>query len=321
MEKNSLSQYREITPYGTSELVSQTPLEDLISSWDEYLRTEMSASTRSAYLKGMRVFTEWLIGGGLTIATVRPSHIRKWRKQFSKIYAVQTVNLWLSAVRRFYAFLIEEFDAPIINPAAQVRGASRRGASRRHKRDELTPSEVRAVLDTCGQSEQGLRDKAILTLMAYCALRTSEVQSADLEDLQTRDGRTILWVRGKGRIESDDFVVLPEPALEVVRAWLKVRGRMKGPLFWSLSRQNKGERLSTRAIRGMVKQRYEEAGVVGINKSTHSLRHSAISTAIRNGAEPLQVQAMARHKSYDTTLGYYHELKRTENPAEDLITY
>jgi integrase len=96
-------------------------------------------------------------------------------------------------------------------------------------------------------------------------------------------------------VEADDFVVLPKPAIKAVRTWLKVRGKKKGSLFWSLSKQNKGERLSARALRGMVKQRYEEAGV--------------------------QVQAMARHKSYDTTLNYYHELSRTENPAEDLIIY
>ncbi len=281
----------------------------------------MADATRIAYLKGMRLFREWLSDAGLTLATVRPSDIRRWREGMRRVYAVQTVNLWLSAIRRFYAFLIEEYDAPIINPATNVRGASRRGTSRRHKRDELTPSEVRAVLETCNDSELGRRDRAILVLMAYCALRTAEVQRADLADLQTRDRRTVLWVRGKGRVKADDYVVLPKPAVEAVRVWLKVRGRKKGPLFQSLSKQNKGERLSTRALRGMVKQRYEEAGVVGLNKSTHSLRHSAISTAIRNGAEPLQVQAMARHKSYDTTLKYYHELSRTENPAEDLIVY
>ncbi len=71
----------------------------------------------------------------------------------------------------------------------------------------------------------------------------------------------------------------------------------------------------------MVKDRFHLAGVVNGGKTTHSLRHSAISNAIRNGAEPLQVQAMARHQSFDTTLGYYHEVSRTESPAEDLISY
>jgi len=60
---------------------------------------------------------------------------------------------------------------------------------------------------------------------------------------------------------------------------------------------------------------------VGDNKTTHSLRHSAITNAIRNGASPMQVQAMARHSSFDTTLNYVHEVDRIDNPAEDLISY
>lgn len=61
--------------------------------------------------------------------------------------------------------------------------------------------------------------------------------------------------------------------------------------------------------------------MVGTRKTTHSLRHGAISNAIRNSAEPLQVQAMARRRSFDTTLDYYHEIGRTSAPAENLIDY
>ena len=71
----------------------------------------------------------------------------------------------------------------------------------------------------------------------------------------------------------------------------------------------------------MVKSRYHQAGVVGNRKTTHSLRHSAITNAIRHGATPMQVQAMARHSSFDTTLGYFHAEARTANPAEDFIVY
>jgi hypothetical protein len=46
------------------------------------------------------------------------------------------------------------------------------------------------------------------------------------------------------------------------------------------------------------------------NKSAHSLRHSAISTAIRNGASLPQVQAMARHTSVNTTMIYFHQTGR-----------
>ena len=301
-------------------LLPQMQLEELLGRWDAYLKSEHAETTHAAYSKGLRLFREWIQERGGDLHQVKPGNVRDWRDELREGYAVQTVNLRLSAVRRFYAWLIEE-GAPILNPAANIRGASRRGKAGRHKRDELSASEVLAVLDTCDESELGKRDRGILALMAYCALRTIEVQRAELGDLATRDGRSVLWVQGKGRAEADDFVVLPPAADEALRSWLIERGSEQGPLFVSLSRQNPGDRLSTRAIRGMVKDRFHRAGVVNGGKTTHSLRHSAISNAIRNGAEPLQVQAMARHQSFETTLSYYHELSRTDKPAEDLIDY
>lgn len=133
-------------------------------------------------------------------------------------------------------------------------------------------------------------------------------------------------VQGKGRREADEVVVIPTSQEHVVRDWLATRSRFASndndaPLFVSLSNRTRGKRLTTRAIRAMVKVRFARAGVVGNRKSTHSLRHSAITNAIRHGATPMQVQAMARHTSFDTTLGYFHQEARTANPAEDFIKY
>lgn len=305
----------------SAEIVPELELEELVKSWDEYLAAEHAETTQSAYLKALRLFRSWLEAENLDLARARPRDIRTWREHLRTDYSVQTVNLWLSAVRRFYAFLVEEHNAPILNPATDVRGATRRGQSRRHRRDELTTSEVWAVMKTCDNTPVGRRDRAILALMAYCALRTVEVQRAELDDLGTRDGRAVLWIRGKGHAEADDFVVLPVPAEGALQSWLSVRGNHPGSIFVGLGNRNRGDELSLRQFRRMVKGRYLEAGVVNGGKTTHSLRHSAISNAIRNGAEPLQVQAMARHRSFDTTLGYYHEIARAANPAEDLITY
>jgi hypothetical protein len=51
----------------------------------------------------------------------------------------------------------------------------------------------------------------------------------------------------------------------------------------------------------------------------HGLRYSAIAVLIRNGALPLQAQDMVRHRSFDTTLGYFHKVGRIDSPAEDFI--
>ena len=157
------------------------------------------------------------------------------------------------------------------------------------------------------------------------ALVSVEVHRANLGNLKTQGDRLVLEVQGKGRTSADEIVVIPAAVEGAIRGWLSHRMTFADhgdgdPLFVSLSNQNRGERLALIGIRSMVKARYQDGGVVG-RKSTHSLRHSAITNAIRHGASPMQVQAMARHTSFDTTLGYVHEVARVDNPAEDLIDY
>jgi site-specific recombinase XerD len=196
---------------------------------------------------------------------------------------------------------------------------------REKDRAQILQAAVLSVLSEHVGAENAIK-AADLALMAYCGLRTVEVRRANLGHLGTRGDRLVLAVQGKGRREADEIVVIPHRAEPLLHAWVKVRSRLGAcgegaALFVSLSNRSHGRRLSSRAIRAMVKKRYREAGVVGPRKSTHSLRHSAVTAAIRGGATPMQVQAMARHASFDTTLGYFHEESRTANPAEDLIDY
>jgi site-specific recombinase XerD len=267
---------------------------------------------------------DWLRDHNTSPGVVTPQDVREFKLDLVEKYSAQTVNLRLSAMRSFYRWAVETNRTPF-NPAAEVRSA-KRSKSKTHKRDALTNGEVVAVLDTCDASLAGVRDRAILTLFAYCGLRTVEVHRANIGDLRTRGDRLTLDIQGKGSTDADEFVVVPRQQERVIRAWLSERQTFErqdshGPFFVSVARRNFGERLSLRSIRRMVKERYKEAGVVGERKTTHSLRHSAITNVIRRGGTPLQAQAMARHASMDTTLGYYHEVGRLDNPAEDLIRY
>ena len=297
----------------------------LVEDWLRWLRDGEGASesTISAYRRGVSRFVQWLQESGQA-GIVTPETIVSWKARLLEDYAPQTVNLRLSAVRSFYRYLVNVGRLPV-NPASEVKGV-KRSKSRQHKRDPLSNGEVLAVLETCDGSAVGIRDRAIITLMAFCGLRTIEAHRADVTDLRTKDDRLVLEVQGKGSTEPDRIVVVPRSQEQVIRDWHAERSGgapNRGPLFLSLSRRSMGARLSLRAIRGIVKERYRLAGVAGEEnrKTTHSLRHSAITNAIRHGAAPLQVQAMTGHSSFDTTLGYYHEVERTSAPAEDLIRY
>lgn len=294
---------------------------DLVNDWLAACRNDdASEATITAYRIGIEVWIDWLASHHHT-GSIAPPNVETFRAWLKKGYGAKTVNLRLSAVKSFYRWMVTTGRLPI-SPAAEIKSAHV-ADSQIHKRDELADDEVLRVLATCNTTPVGVRDLAIITLMAYGGLREIEVHRANLDNLKTQSGRMTLTVYAKRRTR---VVVVKQDQESVIRDWLAERSKVArldvdSPLFVSFSRRDLGDRLSTSAIRRMVKARYVQAGVVGVRKSTHSLRHSAITRVIRGGGTPLQTQEFAGHSSFDTTLIYHHEVSRLEHPAEDLIEY
>jgi integrase/recombinase XerD len=280
---------------------------------------EIASNTALAYTRGADRFITWSNAQGLS--TSLADTVREWKAALlEKGTKPAAINTWLAGVRALFAWA-HQSGLIAYNPASSIKGAQRKGTKKRHTRESLTDLEARRVLampDT--GTKQGLRDCAILSLMLYTAIRGIELHRAELADLQTQGGKLVLMVQGKGHQEKDDFVVIAH-AEQALRDWLGVRGSKPGALFCSISNRSAGERLSLQALRALVKHYFSLAGVQG-NKSTHSLRHTAISKAIAAGVPLHKVsKGLARHASMDTTLIYVHELDRLTDPAESYITY
>jgi integrase/recombinase XerD len=306
---------------------SQDPdIRKLIVTWQnsldlQALGGEISTNTQQAYMRGFNRFLDW--ADDLYLDQVSPDVLRAWIADLRRRgYRPASVNAWLAGVRAFFAWAVASRRLTT-NPVLGIRGIMRRGASRHHQRSALTDQEVIRVLAQPNRTTpQGRRDYAILCLMAYTAARQIELYRADLADLRTEAGHLVLRVQGKGRDDKDEVLVLANPDVEnAVHDWIAARGSLPGPLFFSLSHRSDGERLSLRSIRRLVKNYYRAAGVHGEDKTTHSLRHSAITSAVRHGAPVQKVRSMARHASIDTTMIYFHEVDRVENPAEAFIKY
>lgn len=295
---------------------------DLVNDWlAAYRADDASEATITAYRIGIEVWIEWL-SAHRPPGLVSPPDVDAFRSALKRRYSTKTVNLRLSAVKSFYRWMVTTGRLPV-SPATEIKSAHV-ADSQLHKRDELADDEVLRVLATCDAATPiGVRDLAILTLMAYGGLREIEAHRASLGDLKTQSGRMTLTVSAKRRTR---VVVVKQDREGIIRDWLAERSKIArldpdAPLFVSFSRRSLGARLSTSAIRRMVKSRYIQAGVVGARKSTHSLRHSAITRVVRGGGTPLQAQEFAGHSSFDTTMIYYHEVNRLDHPAEDLIKY
>lgn len=300
-------------------------IHDLVSDWHKQLdlRTaagEISPNTAASYKRGWEKFHSWLMEQDVN--QVDANTVRAWIAGMKSDYTPNTINAWLGGVRAFFAWGVGARRLAV-NPTEGVRSARRNGASKTHRRAILTNAEVRRVLSQPDRSTPtGKRDYAILCLMAFTAIRTAEVHRADVSDLRTEGNRLVLYVQGKGRPDKSELVVIANPEVETaLHDWLSVRGGNPGALFVSLSHRTGGKRLALRSIRDIVTGYFRSAGVVGENKTTHSLRHTAITSAVTHGAPVQKVKNMARHSSIDTTMIYYHEIDRIEDPAEGYINY
>lgn len=266
----------------------------------------------------MNKFITWVRSNQINQITAKTAHewIATLRARGQK---PTSINTWLGGARNFFAWANEN-GVIEVNPIANVTGVKRNGAGKKHLRDKLTDHEVIKVLAQPDQTtKSGKRDYAWLCLMAFSALRSIEINRANLKDLSAGDLMT-LRVQGKGSTETDDIAVLYHPKeQEAIYNWLAVRGKKPGPLFISLSDRNYGQALGLSTIRRLGGMYFKSAGIIDSRKTLHSLRHSAITKVAKH--DLLKAKQIARHMNINTTLIYVHESDRLDNPGEQWIDY
>ena len=165
---------------------------------------------------------------------------------------------------------------------------------------------VRDMLALAGARDdaKGRRDVAILRLLRDMALRRGEVVSLDVEHVDLSTGR--LAVMGKGRT-GREFLTVPRPTLEALRAWLDVRGTVPGPLFTNFDRAGKGSRLTGSGVHALVRAC---GAAAGLTVRPHGLRHAGITAALdATNGNLRKVQRFSRHKDM-RTLEVYDDARR-----------
>ena len=133
-----------------------------------------------------------------------------------------------------------------------------------------------------------------------------------MKDIRRLNGICFLFVQGKGRSEKSESVRIAPQVFSLIQDYLKARGKVKGnePLFISTSNRCKGARLDTQTVRKMIKSDLRGIGLDSERLTAHSLRHTAATTMLLNGARLEQVQQALRHRQIVTTMIYAHHLER-----------
>ena len=278
------------------------------------LAHDIKPKSKETYRRALRQFFVYLETEGVTRPT-RETLIAYKTYLIDKKLSPYTVSAYIIAVRKLFQWT--ESEHLYANIASQIKGQKK---PKGFKKDALSVTQARKLLTIMETDTlQGARDYALVNLLVRTGLRTIETARANVEDIRQQGDQAVLYIQGKGRDSKDDLVILTEETLEPIRAYISMRGqgvKDSSPLFISHSDRNYGERLTTRSISRIVKDRLQASGLDDRRLTAHSLRHTAVTFSLIGGATIQEAQTLARHSDINTTLIYAHNLDRISKAPE-----
>ena len=303
----------ELNNFNQNNVIESKKIDNtLLKRFLEYL--DASEKTVQTYTRALRQFFKFLYENNITqpqrtdVLAFRDNLKDKGRKP-------TTIKSYIVAVRLFFQWTNQEGLYP--NIAEKIKGAK---LDQAHKKDYLTVDQIKDVLNNIDTSTlTGARDYAIIVLMVTGGLRTIEVSRANMDDMRNVGNSPALYIQGKGREEKTEYVKLPLQVFKAIGRYREMLEKQYDVLFVSTSNNNKGQRLTTRSISGIVKKRLKEAGYTSNRLTAHSLRHTAGTLNLMNGGTLEETQQLLRHSNINTTMIYLHHLERENNQSEKRI--
>ena len=227
------------------------------------------------------------------------SLIRRVLLEAMQPWSQSTARHLASSMRMYLRFLISEDSVPASLIAAVPSASQRRLSSLPRY---ISPEEVERAIASCGEDPVGMRDRAILLLLARLALRAGDIVALRLGDIDW--DRAEIRVAGKSRRE----VALPLPqdvgdALHVYIA--KVRPVIDEDKVFLRAMAPRRPLADPCAVSGVAKRALDRAGVKTFaSRGAHVFRHSQATALLRSGANLDVIQALLRHASPSTTAIY-----------------
>ncbi len=218
-------------------------------------------------------------------------------RKIGKTLSIKTVKLRVLAVRAFAAYLTSE---------GEWKKSPAQYLSARTPQDPLrsNPFEVPAIKALFGQfdeSEGGLRDRAIVLLLATMGLRIAECCRLNLGDYvpgSDEDGHAAWVLRVPSRHYQWDRrkMVVTEAVKGALDRYLACRpaGELGEPLFIVARGEYQGNRVDPGGVGIRLSRAFRATGLAHPSGVGHSLRLAAVQFAIEKGATKAEVKAMLR---------------------------
>ena len=167
----------------------------------------------------------------------------------------------------------------------------------------LETDDVERVIASCDLSKPcGVRDRAILLLLARLGLRAGDITAMRLDDLDWHAGT----VRVRGKAHKEVRLPLPQDAGDALIEYLvKARPRVDTDRVFLCVNAPVRPFATSASVSDIVRFALQRAGIQNPpSKVLTLLRHSAATAMLRSGASLELVATVLRHKSSDMTAHY-----------------
>lgn len=275
-----------------------TPSDMLIGDYRRHLVADrgLAPSTVATYTKvATDVLEHWGNPEGRELAGVPAGEVCALTLAECRRRSVPSAKAFVTALRSWLRFLSAEglTGHDLAGAVPTVAGWRDSWVPR-----GLDEADVTALLDSVDATTAvGLRDRAVLVLLARLALRIGEVARLVLDDVDWRQGEIL--VRGKAKRR--DRLPLPVDVGGALVAYLRDGRPHVSCRAVFLRAHAPITPLSAGAVGLMVRRVAERAGVAA---SAHQLRHTAATAMLRAGGSLDEVGQVLRHGSVDTTAIY-----------------
>lgn len=273
-------------------------------------------NTRRAYARAVRSFCEWLGERGINdLAEVNPVVVAAYVEHLGRKLSKPSVKQHLAAIRMLCDYLVTGGILPF-NPASSVRGP--KYVTKRGKTPVLDDDQVETLLSSIDASTLiGLRDRAVIGVMAYNFARIGATVAMDVSDYYQAGKKWWFRLHEKGGKRHE----LPahHRAEQLMDAYLEglrgagVKAGKDSPLFRT-GKGRSGALGESRMTEGdalrMVKRRALAAGLPD-STCNHTFRATCITNFRKNGGSRGKAAQLAAHESERTTRLY----DRSEDPV------
>jgi integrase len=302
-----------VPPERSSAIVVRAP--ELSAEEVEGLASDArAANTRRAYASDCRAFVDWCNREGYDAIPAAPATLVRYVSYLERLgRKAATIGRALAAIS--VAHQARDIASPTSHRLVRnaLKGMRRRIGTAPVQKAPVLGEDLGALLGTFGVDLPGLRNRAMVTLGWFGALRRSELVALDVPDVAFVAEGLVLTLRrsktdqeGKGAEKGIPFAKdQARCAVRAVRAYLDAARLEAGALFRSVSRTGQlGPRLSDRAVARLVQTAARRAGLDARRFGGHSLRAGFATTAARKGKSLDAIMKQTGHRSERVARGY-----------------